>query len=162
MAKRADEEDVRVRQLRSLGYLHMLAQCPEDTPFTLPELQKRSQQEASKRREGHTPSPSTTHRQHQHQQQQRPASRDDDDNQHGRRRRRRRRDREDDDLKERRSATAAMSETIKTTRAADLAPEQTIPEGLAFLEVDVRVSQAKAMARLTHSTPSTPTRARSL
>ncbi|ELR18826.1 uncharacterized protein ACA1_151390 [Acanthamoeba castellanii str. Neff] len=45
----AADEDVRVRQLRGLGNLYMLALCPEDTPFTLPELQKRSQQEANKR-----------------------------------------------------------------------------------------------------------------
>ena len=160
----AEDEDVRVRQLRGLGNLYMLALCPEDTPFTLPELQKRSQHEANKRQSSPRSSSPPTQKLHpQHASSSSsssssstsspPSSGDDD-----RRRRRRlpslgRRDKEE--RRQRHSpAQATKAETTKKKKKMvnkdDVARESCGAPALAFLEVDVRVSQAKALARLAY------------
>jgi hypothetical protein len=154
----AADEDVRVRQLRGLGNLYMLALCPEDTPFTLPELQKRSQQEANKRQSSprssspptqkHPQQASTSSSSSSSSSSSPPSSGDDE-----RRRRRRlpslgRRDKEE--RRQRHPPAQATKAETKKMANKDAARESCGAPALAFLEVDVRVSQAKALARLAY------------
>ena len=116
-------EDVRHRQQHSIEDLYLQAMYPEDLPFTLPELQKRTQQEArhrnkltSGRDQEQLPAP-------QHKQQPQKGGHEGQKGRNMPREKERRRRGED----------------------------------LAFLPTDVRISQAKAMARVVNKGPAPPT-----
>jgi hypothetical protein len=129
----AVEEDVRLRQRLSMKELYLQAMYPEDLPFTLPELKKRSQREAHHRTKVQTsqssPSSAVKLRQ-QHQ-------------------------REEEERQRLQVSRQPAKGKDRQQQRDEEAQGDDCGRHLAFLPVDVRRSQVKAMARVLSRAPST-------